>query len=176
MTTGTMSALEGSSSSLGGIVQANWYYFFYQQQQGADVFNSPIYFPLASTGLLSAFEAEDIFSASGGVLIDGYLQSSEVGSDEFSAEGIVITDGVMYVVESGADSMEASGNVLVYGSFDASESGKDTFYASGKAPVQQVLTGGRRNENLVWGEWPVLDDEEVRKIKRKRNELLLLLH
>lgn len=176
MTTGTMSALEGSSSSLGGIVQANWYYFFYQQQRGADVFNSPIYFPLASTGLLAAFEAEDIFSASGGVLISGLLNATEEDGDSFESTGIVITDGILSATEDGSDTFLSDGTVLVYGEFVASESGKDTFSANGKAPVAAVLTGGRRNNDLVWGEWPVLDDDEVRKIKRKRNELLLLVH
>lgn len=176
MTTGTMSALEGSSSSLGGIVQANWYYFFYQQQRGADVFNSPIYFPLASTGLLAAFEPEDIFSASGIVPVDGYFDANEVGADEFSSTGIVITDGRLIATESGQDTMSCEGILLVSGDFSASESGKDVFLAIAPTPVQAIITGGRRNNDLVWGEWPVLDDEEARKIKRKRNELLLLVH
>lgn len=63
------------------------------------------------------------------------------------------------------------------GEMAASESGEDGFLAVAvHTEKPSVVTGGRRNNDLVWGEWPVLDDEEARKIKRKRNELLLLVH
>lgn len=43
---------------------------------------------------------------------------------------------------------------------------------------KQVLTsqGGRQRKELEWQPWPLLADEVIRKAKRKRNDVLMLLH
>ncbi len=198
MTTGAMSALEGDGSSLGGIVQANWYYFFHQKAEGEDVFDSPIYFALPASGLFSATEGadtlyaagditaqgsleasetgEDSLSASGIAFLSGELNASETGSDEFLSEAIAFIDGLIYASETGSDSMSASGEVLVEGLLSASEA-SDTFSASGQKPQPTAIPqGGRQRQDLEWQPWPLLADEVIRKAKRKRNDVLLLLH
>jgi hypothetical protein len=198
MTTGTMSALEGDGSSLGGIVQANWYYFFHQKAEGVDVFDSPIYFALPASGLLSATDGSDTFyaagditaqgsleatetgedslSASGVAFLSGELSATETGSDEFLSEAIAFIDGLLEAYETGSDSMLSSGDVPVEGALSASES-SDTFSASGLKPKPiSIPQGGRQRQDLEWQPWPLLADEVIRRAKRKRNEMLLLLH
>lgn len=199
MTTGTMSALEGDGSSLGGIVQANWYYFFHQKAEGQDVFDSPIYFALPSTGLLSATEGsdtlyaagditaqgslvadetgEDLFSASGVAFLSGELIATETGSDDFSASGVAFLEGFFDAIEAGDDVFSAIGDVPVDGNMLTAESGSDSFSASGQKPTPVAIPqGGRRMTELEWQPWPLLADEVIRKAKRKRNDVLMLLH
>ncbi len=198
MTTGAMSALEGDGSSLGGIVQANWYYFFHQKAEGEDVFDSPIYFALPASGVFSATDGSDTFyaagditaqgsleaaetgedslAASGVAFLSGELSATETGSDEFLSEAIAFIDGLLEAYEAGSDAMLSSGDVPVEGSLSASES-SDTFYATGQKPQPtSIPQGGRQRQDLEWQPWPLLADEVIRRAKRKRNEMLLLLH
>lgn len=199
MTTGTMSALEGDGSSLGGIVQANWYYFFHQKAEGVDVFDSPIYFALPASGsfaategndafhaagditaqgsLIAAEDGSDTFLASGVAFLSGELSATEDGQDDFTAIGVAYLEGSMATTETGGDDFDATGQLFVDGSLSATESGSDVFLASGITPKPAVQAGGgRRMENLEWQPWPLLADEVIRRAKRKRSEILLLLH
>lgn len=194
-----MSALEGDGSSLGGIVQANWYYFFHQQAQGVDVFDSPIYFALPASGsfattegddtfyaagditaqgsLIAAEDGSDTFLASGVAFLSGELSATEDGQDDFTAIGVAYLEGSMAAAETDGDDFDAAGHLLVEGSLSATESGSDIFLASGITPKPAVQAGGgRRMENLEWQPWPLLADEVIRRAKRKRSEILLLLH
>ena len=199
MTTGTMSALEGDGSSLGGIVQANWYYFFHQQAEGVDVFDSPIYFALPASGTFSATEGDDTFSSAGDITAQGSLIVTEDGSDSFSADGIAFLSGELSATESGhdefagygvayleglmaatesvADDFDSTGQLLVEGSLSATESGSDVLAADGTSPKPAVPSqGGRQMDELQWPPWPLLADEVIRRAKRKRSDVLLLLH
>ena len=176
MTTGSMSALEGDGLSLGGIVQANWYYFFNQKAEGADVFDSPIYFALPSAGVFSATEDADTISSSGDITAQGSLSANEAGEDEFSSSGVAFLSGELAASEAGSDTMVSTGVVPVQGTLSASES-SDTFSATGKEPAPVAISqGGHQRQELEWQPWPLLADEVIRKAKRKRNDVLMLLH
>lgn len=111
-----------------------------------------------TTGTMSAVEGD-------GDTLGGIVQSNWFFYFNQQPEGVDIFQSPI------AFAMPAVGDMA------ATEAGEDGF--SGvvvHTAKPTVVTGGRRNNDLVWGEWPVLDDEEVRKIKRKRNELLLLVH
>ena len=199
MTIGTMSALEGDGSSLGGIVQANWYYFFHQQAEGVDVFDSPIYFALPASGTFSATEGVDTFSSAGDItaqgslvvtedgsdslfasgiaFLSGELSASESGEDDFTAFGVAYLEGLMAATEAASDDFDSTGQLLIDGAMSATESGVDVLTASGITPKPVVpASGGRRMENLEWQPWPLLADEVIRRAKRKRSDILLLLH
>jgi len=176
MTTGTMSALEGDGSSLGGIVQANWYYFFHQKAEGVDVFDSPIYFALPASGVLSATEGSDTFYAAGDITAQGSLEAIETGEDSISASGVAFLSGELNATEAGKDNFSSVGDVPVDGELSASEA-SDTFSASGTKPQPvYIAQGGNQRQDLEWQPWPLLADEVIRRAKRKRNEMLLLLH
>lgn len=177
MTTGTMSALEGDGSSLGGIVQANWYYFFHQQAEGVDVFDSPIYFALPASGSFSATEGDDTFSSAGDITAQGSLVVTEDGSDSLSADGIAFLSGELSATESGDDEFAGYGVAYLEGLMAATESGSDVFAADGTSPKPAVPSqGGRQMDELQWPPWPLLADEVIRRAKRKRSDVLLLLH
>lgn len=199
MTTGTMSALEGDGSSLGGIVQANWYYFFHQKAEGADVFDSPIYFALPASGSFGATEGDDTFSSVGDItaqgslvvtedgsdylsadgiaFLSGELSATESGQDEFAGYGVAYLEGLMAATESGADDFDSTGQLFIEGSLSATESGSDVLAADGTSPKPAVPSqGGRQRTELEWQPWPLLADEVIRRAKRKRSDVLLLLH
>lgn len=199
MTTGTMSALEGDGSSLGGIVQANWYYFFHQQAEGVDVFDSPIYFALPASGTFSAAEGVDTFSsagditaqgslivtedgsdsllASGVAFLSGELSATESGEDDFTGFGVAYLEGLMAATEAAGDDLDSTGKLLIDGTMSATESGADVLAADGLKPKPVVQAGGgRRMDELQWPPWPLLADEVIRQAKRKRSDILLLLH
>lgn len=177
MTIGTMSALEGDGSSLGGIVQANWYYFFHQKAEGADVFDSPIYFALPASGSFSATEGVDTFSSAGDITAQGSLVVTEDGSDSLSAGGSAAIYGELTAAESSSDDFDSTGQLLIDGTMSATESGADVLAADGLKPKPVVQAGGgRRMDELQWPPWPLLADEVIRRAKRKRSDVLLLLH
>lgn len=198
MTTGTMSALEGDGSSLGGIVQPNWYYFFRQQSAGQDVFDSPISFPIPITGFVAADEfstdgveafgdvlifgsvilsedGSDVFTSIGDSVYEGYLSVAEVGSDTLIAPGQLLVAGQLAVAETGADELAATGMLPISGAMAITEASRDSFLASGASAKPIVVSGGRRRTDLDWPDWPVYGPEQARVTKRKRDELLLLM-
>jgi hypothetical protein len=199
MTIGTMSALEGDGSSLGGIVQANWYYFFHQKAEGADVFDSTIYFALPASGSFGATEGVDTFSsagditaqgslvvtedgsdsllASGVAFLSGELSATESGEDDFTGFGVAYLEGLMAATEAAGDYFDSTGQLLIDGTMSATESGADVLAADGLKPKPVVQAGGgRRMDELQWQPWPLLADEVIRRAKRKRSDILLLLH
>jgi hypothetical protein len=177
MTTGAMSALEGDGSSLGGIVQANWYYFFHQKAEGADVFDSPIYFALPASGAFSATEGDDTFSSAGDITAQGSLVVTEDGSDSLSADGSAAIYGELSSIESDADDFTSTGQLPVEGAMSVTEAGRDSISVDGTSPKPAVPSqGGRQRTELEWQPWPLLADDVIRRAKRKRSDVLLLLH
>lgn len=199
MTIGTMSALEGDGSSLGGIVQANWYYFFHQQAEGVDVFDSPIYFALPASGTFGVTEGVDTFSSAGDItaqgslivtedgsdsllasgiaFLSGELSATESGEDDFNGFGVAYLEGLMAATEAASDDFDSIGQLLIDGSMSATESGADVLAASGITPRPTIQAGGgRRMDELQWPPWPLLADEVIQRAKRKRSDILLLLH
>lgn len=117
MTTGSLSANEGSLSELGEVVQSNLWFYFKPTTEGADVFTAPLAFPLDVSGGFYAVE----------------------GSDYIASEADVIVSGDFDVLE-GYDFFESSANLLISGIF-GSVDGSDSFVARGYSKQTQSSGG-----------------------------------
>ncbi len=175
-----MSALEGDGLSLGGINLPDWYTYFRQQGEGQDVFDSPIAYLYPVAGIFAAEDdGVDSFGAAGSVLVYGDLLAQESGDDTFASAGDSVYEGVLAAEEVGDDSLAGDGLVLVSGAFEAIEASSDSFAAAGVQAKPIVVSGGKRMRGArepVWPDFPVYGPEDARRTRRKRNEVLFLMH
>ena len=122
------------------------------------VFTPPkrvIYFDLATgevTGSLIVSETgEDIFAATGGVLVSGPFAATETGNDTFQGSGAAVSTGDLAVTESGSDTFASTGSVVVSGSLSVSETGNDTFASTGSVVVSGSLSVSETGNDTFQG-------------------------
>jgi hypothetical protein len=90
---------------------------------------------------LAAVESgDDVFAATGEVLVQGAMAATEAGDDVFAATGGVLVSGLLAATETGEDIFEATGYLDDTGALHATETGSDVFAATGiVVPLPQPL-------------------------------------